>query len=111
MNIRAFKAGAVVAGFMSHLVLDEIWSINVRSGRLNIKRSFGTAIKFWSKDRWANYSTYVKLAIVALFAIGDPMLMERFGYETRFGKQTAQTVLTRALEIAGIQPAEQPLQR
>lgn len=111
LNIRAFKACAVILGFMSHLVLDEIWSINVRSGRLNIKRSFGTAIKFWSKDSWANYSTYVKLVVVALFAIGDPMLMERFGYETRFGQETAQHVLTRALEIAGIQSPEQPLQR
>ena len=30
--IRYFNAGAVVLGFMSHLVLDEIWSIEFKNG-------------------------------------------------------------------------------
>jgi len=111
LNCRFYKSLAVVLGFMSHLVLDEIWSVSLRSGRLNIKRSFGTAIKFWSKDRWANFSTYAKVAVLALFAIGDPMLMEHYGYESRFGEHTAQNILSRALEFAGIQPVTPTLQR
>ena len=31
--IRLFKAGAVSLGFLSHLVLDEIWSLQLKSGR------------------------------------------------------------------------------
>ena len=54
LAIRLFKAGAVSLGFLSHLVLDEIWSFQLRSGRLNVKKSFGTALKFFGKDRWAN---------------------------------------------------------
>lgn len=108
LALRLFKAGAVSIGFFSHLLLDEIWSFQLRSGRLNIKKSFGTALKFWGKDGWANASVYAKLAVLSLLAVGDPMLMNHFGYETRFGTQTAQQFLDRALELAGVQRQPQP---
>src|SRR5688572_31495513 len=44
---RAFKAGAVSLGFFSHLVIDELWSLGLARGRLSVKKSFGTALKFW----------------------------------------------------------------
>lgn len=72
--VRAYKAAAVSLGFLSHLALDEIWSVSLRSGRLNVKRSFGTAIKFWGKDEWANYGVYALTAITTLFMIADPMI-------------------------------------
>jgi len=110
LAIRLFKSGAVSLGFFSHLLLDEIWSFQLRSGRLNVKKSFGTALKFWGKDSWANMSVYGKLAALSLMAVGDPMLMHRLGYETRFGTQTAQQFLDRALELAGVQkqPPQDP---
>lgn len=108
LTVRLFKAGGVSLGFLSHLVLDEIWSVSVRSGRLNIKKSSGTALKFWGKKSWANFSTYAKLIVVTLLAIGDPMLMSQMGHEPRFGNQTAQEVVDRALNMAGIQRPEQP---
>ena len=78
-NIRAFKACGVVLGFMSHLVVDEIWSFQVGpNGAVRIKRSFGTAIKFWGDSMLGNVSVYAKLVIVALLAMGDPVMMERF---------------------------------
>ncbi|HZN36177.1 MAG TPA: metal-dependent hydrolase [Pirellulaceae bacterium] len=101
--IRAFKAGAVSLGFLSHLLLDELWSLRLRSGKLNVKRSFGTALKFFGTDKWANLSVYGTLAVIALLAVGDPMLMNRFGYEVKFGPHTAQQVLDKALELAGVQ--------
>ena len=106
LGIRMFKSGAVMAGFMSHLVLDELWSFSLRSGRLNIKRSFGTALKFWGRDRWANLSVYLKLAVIAFLAIGDPMLREQYGLENTFGQQKAQDVIHRALEMAGLENNE-----
>jgi hypothetical protein len=102
LGVRLFKSGAVIAGFLSHLVLDELWSFSLRSGRLNIKRSLGTALKFWGRDKWANVSVYAKLVVVAFLAVGDPMLMEHYGYENRFGSQTAQDVIEKALRMAGI---------
>jgi membrane-bound metal-dependent hydrolase YbcI (DUF457 family) len=90
LEVRFFKAGAVMLGFFSHLLLDEIWSVNVRVGRINVKRSFGTAIKFFGKDSWGNYSVYGKLIVLSLFAVGDPMLMGYLGHDTYFGNQIVQ---------------------
>ncbi len=75
IHVRYFKAGAVLAGFMSHLVLDEVYSVDLK--RLRVKKSFGTALKFWGDDGWANFSTYAKLAIVIVMILGEPTVMER----------------------------------
>lgn len=71
-RLRAFKAGAVVIGFLSHLILDEIYSIEWHHGRLHLKNSFGTALKFYGHDRWANVSVYAKLLIVAAVIFFEP---------------------------------------
>lgn len=79
MDLRLYKAGAVVAGFMTHLILDEIWSFEVKQGRFRLKKSFGTALKFWSRNTWANISVYAKLIVLAFLAVGDPVMMEEYG--------------------------------
>lgn len=75
--IRLFKSGAVVLGFISHLVLDELWSIDFAHALPRKKRSFGTALKFWT-DRavWPNVSTYSKLILLTMIAFGDPSWTE-----------------------------------
>jgi hypothetical protein len=74
-HIRYFKAGAVFFGFMSHLFLDEIYSIEWKGGGWRVKKSFGTAIKLWGKNGWANFSTYAKLAVVGVMVAGEPSVM------------------------------------
>lgn len=106
--IRLFKAGAVSLGFLSHLVLDEIWSFQLRSGKLNVKKSFGTALKFFGKDKWANLAMSGMLAVLAFLAVGDPMLMHHFGYQVKVGPQTAEQFLESALQFAGVQPTALP---
>jgi len=64
-RVRLFKAGAVVLGFVSHLLLDELYSIEWRHGHLRLKSSFGTALKLFGQSGWANLSAYGKLAILA----------------------------------------------
>ncbi|MFK7735281.1 MAG: metal-dependent hydrolase [Pirellulaceae bacterium] len=78
---RLFKTSGVVLGFMSHLILDEIWAIDFRGGSLRFKKSFGTALKLWGNNPWANYTTYAKLAIICILVYQDEGLMSRFGYE------------------------------
>jgi hypothetical protein len=78
-RLRVFKAFAVFLGFMSHLVLDELWSIQLTRGRIRLKSSFGTAIKFWSKSLWGNVSTYAKLIAMIALTMGDPLLMQQLG--------------------------------
>lgn len=77
VEIRYFKAGGVFLGFMSHLLLDEIYSVEWKGGRWQFKKSFGTAIKFWGGDPWANFSTYAKLAVVVVLLLGEPSVMAR----------------------------------
>ena len=43
--VRAYKAGAVIIGFMSHLFLDEVYSVQWSGGKIGLKSSFGTALK------------------------------------------------------------------
>jgi membrane-bound metal-dependent hydrolase YbcI (DUF457 family) len=78
--IRLFKSGGVTLGFLVHLVMDEIWSIELDGARIRLKKSFGTALKFWnSGNRWSNFSTYGKLIAVLVLVIGDPYLMNQIG--------------------------------
>lgn len=84
LEVRLFKAGAVFLGFMVHLILDEIWSIEWQGPKLRFKKSFGTAIKFWyPRSLWSNISTYAKLIILVAAAVGDPLIMEHYGYHPK----------------------------
>ena len=62
-------AAAVSLGFLSHLVLDEIWSIDL--ARLRLKSSFGTAVKLWGDCWWANLATYANVIVLALLITAD----------------------------------------
>ncbi len=74
LELRLYWTIAAVSGFLVHLLLDELYSVDFRGVRL--KKSFGTALKFWStRGMWPNISTYGKLAILLLLAWSDPMLM------------------------------------
>jgi hypothetical protein len=91
LPIRLFKSGAVVLGFLSHLVLDELSSVQVRRGRLRIKHSLGTAIKLWTTHSlWANVSTYGKLAALVALVFGDPYLMKQLGVQPTELRDSAQ---------------------
>ncbi len=79
LQLRYFKACGVFLGVMSHLVLDEIYAVEWAGGRWRFKKSFGTALKLWGQNSWANISTYGKLAIVVTMILGEPMIMERYG--------------------------------
>ena len=78
-NVRLFKSWAVVLGFISHLFLDEIYSVDFRGRKL--KKSAGTAMKFWGKRPWPNYSTYAKLIVLIVLVMSDGVVMDRFGAE------------------------------
>jgi membrane-bound metal-dependent hydrolase YbcI (DUF457 family) len=73
--VRCFKAGALMVGFFSHLALDEIYSVDLKN--VKIKKSFGTAIKFWGESWWANVSVYAKLLVLTALAFGDPVVMAK----------------------------------
>lgn len=72
---RIFNAGAVLVGFLSHLVLDEIWSLDLMHAR--IKKSFGTAIKFWGEKFVPNLTAYALLVALTFAVLKEPGWMDR----------------------------------
>ena len=73
LPVRYYKAGAVVIGFMSHLILDEIWSVERKGLNWHLKKSFGTAVKFWAPCWWSTTIAYVGLAAVTSLVLSDPI--------------------------------------
>lgn len=73
LPIRYYKAGSVVIGFMSHLILDEIWSVERVGFGVHLKSSFGTAVKFWSPCWWSTSLTYASLLAVSVLVLNDPI--------------------------------------
>ncbi len=73
--LRYFNAGAVLLGFMSHLVLDEIWSMEIKRGRFHLKKSFGTAMKLWGDSMLPNLATYANVLILSYLVFQDPVWM------------------------------------
>lgn len=70
---RLFKASAVMCGFLSHLLLDEIYSVQWKALGPRLKSSFGTAVKLWG-DHWGwNLFTYGILLLLGLAAFNDPI--------------------------------------
>ena len=65
---------AVGTGYLCHLILDEIWSTNILSGKFKPKKSLGTAMKFYSKSKKNNIITYVILVVLAYLT--SPMFLE-----------------------------------
>ena len=72
-----FNAAAVMIGFMSHLVLDEIWALDFSGGHLRFKSSWGTAMKFWGECLGSNLLTYALLLLTTLASLGDPAMMQK----------------------------------
>lgn len=67
IQTRVLKGIAVSLGYLSHLVLDEIWSVEVNLTGSRLKSSSGTALKFFSKNAAANAMCW-GLLILAGFA-------------------------------------------
>jgi hypothetical protein len=76
MFVRLFMVAAVCLGFFSHLLLDEIYSVEW-DGRPHLKNSFGTALKFVGRDWWPNFTCYTKLAAMTFLVMNDPSVIHQ----------------------------------
>ena len=70
--IRFYKGWAVILGFMSHLILDELHSVDMNGRSIRVKKSFGTAIKFFGDKPFANIVTYGCMLLLASLVWFDP---------------------------------------
>jgi hypothetical protein len=71
MGERLFLTGGVMIGFLSHLVLDEIYSVDFMGLRLKPNKYAGSALKFVSASWPATLTCYAILALLAYLAWRD----------------------------------------
>ncbi|MFM7034023.1 MAG: metal-dependent hydrolase [Planctomycetia bacterium] len=74
---RYFVAGSAVLGYLTHLVLDEIWSVRLGLFGPKVKKSFGTAMKFHGGEAWANIVTYLLLVVLGAVVAYDASKSEQ----------------------------------
>lgn len=87
-NVRLLLAGGVMLGFLSHLVLDELYSVDIRGIRIKLKSSAGSALKFFSPSLIATTVCYAILGGLLYLAYKDyqnppdpdPPLTQRRGH-------------------------------
>jgi membrane-bound metal-dependent hydrolase YbcI (DUF457 family) len=60
-GLRMVLAGGVMLGFLSHLILDELYSVDLRGVRIKLKSSAGSALKFFSSSLPATTFCYALL--------------------------------------------------
>lgn len=62
---RAYMAGGTMLGFLSHLVLDELFAVNLMGLKPKLNQFAGSALKLRSKSLVATTLTYVILVLLA----------------------------------------------
>jgi hypothetical protein len=70
-TVRLLLAGGVMIGFLSHLILDEIYSVDWRGVRIKLKSSAGSAVKFMSTSLVATATCYAILGGLGYLAYQD----------------------------------------
>jgi hypothetical protein len=108
-------ASAVVIGFLTHLVLDEIWSVRLGMFGPKFKKSFGTALKFLGPDIWPNLATYGMAGALGMASAGDAAWSEHWAAARDRIKDVAVQQLSQLPQTAFFpqgmmpqQPASQP---
>jgi len=91
---RYFIAGAVVLGFITHLVIDEIWAARQGLFGAKVKKAFGTAMKFHGPVMWSNIVTYVLVLVLGVIAAGDAARTERMSHVRQQMEQASRPYQT-----------------
>jgi membrane-bound metal-dependent hydrolase YbcI (DUF457 family) len=69
--VRLLLAGGVMLGFLSHLVLDEVYSVDFNGVRLKLKTSAGSALKLFSPSFVGTTVCYTVLGALLVLAYTD----------------------------------------
>jgi len=77
VGVKTLMAGGVALGFFSHLLLDEIYSVQFSGVRIRLKKSAGSAIKFVGEKFLPNVVTYALLMLLTYATLVDLGLVAR----------------------------------
>ncbi|MEO2034471.1 MAG: metal-dependent hydrolase [Planctomycetaceae bacterium] len=76
LSVRCLMVGGTLLGFLSHLVLDEMYSVSWSGISLKLNSSAGSAVKLWGKGLLANFVTYSLLAVLTYIVVIDAGLLK-----------------------------------
>jgi membrane-bound metal-dependent hydrolase YbcI (DUF457 family) len=72
---RQYLAAAMALGYLSHLVLDEIYAVDMSGVKIRFNKFAGSAVKFWSKSMVATLTCYAILAALVFVAVDEGALL------------------------------------
>ncbi len=76
-ELRLFLAGGPLLGFLSHLLMDELWSVKLGGGgEVGLKKSAGTAFKLFSGSIPSTIAAYTILLGLSYLLLRDPAVNE-----------------------------------
>jgi membrane-bound metal-dependent hydrolase YbcI (DUF457 family) len=88
---RTVKALGLFVGFLSHLILDEIYSIDSTGKEFKIKKSFGTAVKMIDYKHKHITATFYAIALLLGFVISnESAISDSLNIEIRHQNQIAE---------------------
>ena len=64
-SVKLLMAGGVAVGFLSHLLLDELYSVEMKGSRLRLKQSSGTALKWSGNEFFPNVFAFTLMATLS----------------------------------------------
>jgi len=73
VRIRIILAGGVMVGFLSHLILDELYSVDFNGIRIRLNQFAGSALKFFSPSWTGTTVCYAILGLLAYLAYMDSL--------------------------------------
>jgi membrane-bound metal-dependent hydrolase YbcI (DUF457 family) len=74
--VKGLMGGAVALGFLSHLILDELYSVEFTGVRLRLNKAAGSAMKFVGKRFMPNVFTYSLLMFLTYMTLIEFGLVE-----------------------------------
>lgn len=80
LDVRLFVAGGVAVGFLSHLMLDELYSVQVKGARLGLKKSSGTALKWSGEEMIPNVVAFTLMATLSYAVFEESGWLDQQGF-------------------------------
>jgi hypothetical protein len=70
-KLRAYLAGGTMIGFLSHLVLDEMYSVDFLGFKVRLNKYAGSALKLYSPSWVATFACYLLLGVLVFLCLAQ----------------------------------------
>ncbi len=100
IRVKLLVAAGVALGFFSHLLLDEIYSVELNGVKVGLKKSSGTALKMFGEDFLPNVFSFALAGTLTYASLLDAGLI----------RDTSQEVVPVPMSRSVLQQAEEPVE-